>query len=371
MEILGNRIELAEQFSRAGYRPELAEIARHEYKAGREGCNIETIARADGQPFWIDLYFNFYHGGQIAVRGLCATLTKQERWMEFQGLPDAREVHRQLLERQQKQEAKIYTIYQNKKEMNENNLAYNKNLLEKLGFGKTLHDPLEKFVIQQQPEIKLTMEASHFKDNVEYALHFRKSDSTDMYFFNRYEATLKSNAEAFNRTQSFQIRNGNNITAQESFNLVSGRAVNKELFTANGDRYEAWLKLDFSQKDKYGNYEVQQFHQNYGYDLNKALDKFPIKELADADQKAQLLASLKKGNMQQVTIEKDGNEVKMYVEANPRFRTLNIKDELGNTVKRDKVEKKDLSQSNKLDEALAKGKTQSQKQGKSKGVSVS
>jgi len=255
--------------------------------------------------------------------------------------------------------------------VNENNLAYNKNLLEKLGFGQALHDPLEKFIIQQQPEIKLTHEASHFKDNVEYTLHFRKSDTTDMYFFNRYEATLKSNDEAFNRTQSFQIRNGTNITAQESFNLISGRAINKEMFTGNGDRYEAWLKLDFSQKDKYGNNEVQQFHQNYGYDLNKALNKFSIKELEDADQKGQLMASLKKGNMQQVTMEVDGKETKMYIEANPRFRTLNIKDELGNTVKRDRVEKKDLTKTNKLDEALNKDKAQSQKQGKSKGMSVS
>jgi hypothetical protein len=75
--------------------------------------------------------------------------------------------------------------------------------------------------------------------------------------------------------------------------------------------------------------------------------------------------------MQQVTMAVDGKEVKMYVEANPRFRTLNVKDELGNTVKRDKVEKKDLTQTNKLDQALAKDKTQSQKQGKSKGMTIS
>jgi len=254
--------------------------------------------------------------------------------------------------------------------MNENNLAYNKNLLEKLGFGKALHDPLEKFVIQQQPEIKLTHEASHFKDNVEYTLHFRKSDTTDMYFFNRYEAALKTSNEAYDKTQSFQIRNGNNITAQESFNLISGRAVHKEMFTGNGDRYEAWLKLDFSKKDKYNNYEVSQFHQNFGYDLDKAVNKFPIKELNDLEKKEQLMSSLKRGNLQQVTIEREGKDVKMYVEANPRFRTLNVKDELGNTVMREKVQKKDQTQTEKLDKALSKDKTQSQKAGKSKGLSV-
>lgn len=370
MEIAGNESELAEKLQKAGYRPELAAVARQDYNAAAEGCNIETIVNVTGNRFWVDLYFSFYRAGRIEVRGLCATTTKHEQWLEFPGLPPVAEVWQKLSEKQPKQEATIHLLNQEIMAVNENNLAYNKNLLEKLGFGKALHDPLEKFVIQQQPEIKLTHEASHFKDNVEYTLHFRKSDTTDMYFFNRYEATLKSNDEAFNRTQSFQIRNGNNITAQESFNLVSGRAVHKELFTANGDRFEAWLKLDFSNKDKYDNYEVTQFHQNYGYDLNKALNKFPIKELADEDQKAQLFASLKKGNMQQVTMDIDGKEAKLFVEANPRFRTLNVRDELGNTVKRERVEKKDLTKSNKLDEALSKDKTQSRKQGKSKGMSV-
>ena len=371
METAGNQNELADKLQKAGYRPGLAAVARQDYDAAADGCNIETIANVNGNRFWVDLYFNFYIGGRIEVRGLCATTTKHEQWLEFQGLPPATEVWQKLREQQPKQETTIHLLNQEIMAVNENNLAYNKNLLEKLGFGKTLHDPLEKFIIQQQPEIKLTHEATHFKDNVEYTLHFRKSDSTDMYFFNRYEATLKSKDEAFNRTQSFQIRNGNNITAQESFNLISGRSVNKELFTANGDRYEAWLKLDFSKKDKYDNYEVTRFHQNYGYDLEKTLTKFPIKELADTDQKGKLLSSLKKGNIQQVTMSVDGKEVKMYVEANPRFRTLNVKDDLGNTIKRDRVEKKDLTKNNKLDEALSKDKSQSQKQGKSKGMSVS
>lgn len=371
MELATNENELAQQLQQAGYRPEIAGAAREDYQEVTRGCNIQTLANVDGNRFWVDMYFDFYKGGQIEVRGVCASTNPQRGWLEFEGLPTTREIWQQLKQQKQTQEATLHPIHQNIKEMNENNLAYNKNLLEKLGFGKALHDPLEKFVIQQQPEIKLTHEASHFKDNVEYTLHFRKSESTDMYFFNRYEATLKSNDEAFNRTQSFQIRNGNNITAQESFNLVAGRAINKEMFTGNGDRYEAWLKLDFSQKDEYGNFEVQQFHQNYGYDLDKALNKFPIKELGDADQKGQLSASLKKGNMQQVTMDIDGKETKMYIEANPRFRTLNVKDELGNTVKRDRVEKKDLTKTNKLDEALNKDKTQSQKQGKSKGMSIS
>jgi len=370
MQIVGNEEELVAQLEKAGYHPEYADVMADDL-SGICNANVLGLAEVEDGKFWVDIAYDVHPGNRIEITGLAACLDGQNQWREFDGLPSARTVWNRLHAPKYEQEAIIKPLNDTIMAVNENNLAYNKNLLEKLGFGKALHDPLEKFIIQQQPEIKLSHEATHFKDNVEYTLHFRKSDITDMYFFNRYEATLKSNDEAFNRTQSFQIRNGNNITAQESFNLVAGRSVNKELFTASGDRYKAWLKLDFSQKDKYGNYEVQQFHQNYGYDLDKALNRFPIKELADAEQKGQLEASLKKGNMQQVTMDVDGKETKMYIEANPRFRTLNIRDELGNTVKRDRVEKKDLSKSNKLDEALNKDKTQSQKQGKSKGMSVS
>ncbi|HVW94391.1 MAG TPA: hypothetical protein VHA56_00315 [Mucilaginibacter sp.] len=367
MHLLSNEDELVACLEKAGYRPEYAEAMSQKLDGITDG-SIIGLAETEAGKFWVDILYDVRPGNRIEITGLAACLHGQDRWQKFEGLPSARQVWQQLNQSQQTTEAIIKPLNDTIMAVNENNLQYNKNLLEKLGFGQALHDPLEKFIIQQQPEIKLTHEATHFRDNVEYTLHFRKSDTTDMYFFNRYEATLKNSEEAFNRSQSFHIRNGNNITAQEAFNLVAGRAVNKELFTGNGDRYEAWLKLDFSQKDKYGNYEVTQFHQNYGYDLDKALSKFPIRELADADQKGQLTASLKKGNLQQVTMQVEGKDTKMFIEANPRFRTLNIRDELGNTVKRERVEKKDLGKAEKLSEALGKDKTQ--KQGKSRGLSV-
>lgn len=110
--------------------------------------------------------------------------------------------------------------------MNEQNLTYLKNSIERLGFGTSMHDTLEKFIIQQQPEIKLQMQASHLKDNVHYTLNFRKSDTSDMYFFNSYQAIFKAEEAAKDRSQSFSIRNGNNINAQEAFNLIAGRAIN-------------------------------------------------------------------------------------------------------------------------------------------------
>jgi hypothetical protein len=44
-------------------------------------------------------------------------------------------------------------------------------------------------------------------------------------------------------------------------------------------------------------------------------------DLADA-----LLQSLKKGNLQSVAVEKDGGAARMFVEANPQYKTLNLYD---------------------------------------------
>jgi hypothetical protein len=56
------------------------------------------------------------------------------------------------------------------------------------------------------------------------------------------------------------------------------------------------------------------------------LDKFPIKELADAEQKEKMLKSLEKGNTTSVTFQKEGKEEKMFIEANPMFKTLTVYD---------------------------------------------
>jgi hypothetical protein len=59
-------------------------------------------------------------------------------------------------------------------------------------------------------------------------LQFRKSDNSDMYFFNSYEASLqRSNSERVNQT--FYLNKGKGVTTKEAFNLLDGRAVHKEL----------------------------------------------------------------------------------------------------------------------------------------------
>ncbi|MFL5740648.1 MAG: hypothetical protein ACJ75B_10555, partial [Flavisolibacter sp.] len=88
----------------------------------------------------------------------------------------------------------------------------------------------------------------------------------------------------------------------------------------------AWVQLDFTEKDPAGNFKVKQFHENYGYDLQATLNKFPIKELKDEQQLDRLMMSLKRGNVHPVTIENDSTITKLFVEANPQYKTLTMYD---------------------------------------------
>ena len=126
--------------------------------------------------------------------------------------------------------------------------------------------------------------------------------------------------------QTFYINKGSNITMKEAYNLMEGRSVNKDLTNKEGELYNSWLQIDFKQTEANGNFKLNQYHQNYGYDLEGALSKHPIKELETPKYKEDLMNSMKKGNLQSATFLKDGNDVKQYIEASPQFKTINVYD---------------------------------------------
>ncbi len=207
--------------------------------------------------------------------------------------------------------------------MDTQNLDFLKNNLKYMGFGEGLNPAMEKNIQQGFPEFTLRFQNEYGKETLDAQLHFRKSDQSDMYFFNRYDAKLSNDPQ---HRQTFYINKGAGVTLKEAFNLLSGRSVNKDLTNSEGQKYNAWVQLDFAEKDQHGSYKMKQFHQNYGYDLDKALSSLPIKELANSTDKERLVASLEKGNVQAVTFDKDGKQDKMFIEANPQFKTINVFD---------------------------------------------
>jgi|SRR5665647_967028 len=112
------------------------------------------------------------------------------------------------------------------------------------------------------------------------------------------------------------------------------------------------MQMDFKDANNNGNYKIRQFHQNYGYDLDDALAKHPIKELINEQEKSRLIQSLQKGNRQSVTFIESGNDQKRFIEANPQFKTITIYD---NNMQR-------LSNRQSKEEKQAQGESRSVKQ---------
>lgn len=226
--------------------------------------------------------------------------------------------------------------------MNQKNFDYLKDQIKYTGFGQGLEDELKEKMKTQAPEFTLQHQNTFGNDQTTAVLHFKKSPSSDMYFFNRYEVSLAKDDQIMK--QSFYPEKNNNITLKEAFNLMQGRSVNKDLTNKEGQVYNAWVQLDFKNTDQAGNYKLKQFHQNYGFELEKALAKLPIKELGVEQDKIRLIESLQKGNRQSVTFTANGAEQKRMIEANPQFKSITVYDENAKRIRQDLTEKQSEKQ---------------------------
>ncbi|HEX9510164.1 MAG TPA: hypothetical protein VF939_06750 [Puia sp.] len=212
--------------------------------------------------------------------------------------------------------------------MNGENLEFLQESLKYLGFGEKLplNEQLEQQIVKETKEFQLYTESFYDDDyKLEIVLHFRRGDQKDLYFFNKYEALLrKGEAPEMDRMQTFYISKGTGVTLKEAYNLLQGRAVNKNLTNIEGEKYNAWLQLNFEEMDLNHNYKVKQFRSQYGYDLEKVLEKYPIRELKTEESKELLIKALRRGNLQPVHFLKANKAEKMFIEASPQWKSINI-----------------------------------------------
>ncbi len=127
--------------------------------------------------------------------------------------------------------------------MNEKNFDYLKDQVKFTGFGDSLENDLKEKMQKQSPEFQIHHSTKFGNDIVTATLHFRKSEQSDMYFFNKYNLTLKQENSPDMMEQAFFITKGNNITLKEAYNLMSGRAINKDLTNKEGQVYNAWMQM--------------------------------------------------------------------------------------------------------------------------------
>lgn len=265
-----------------------------------------------------------YKGTPNQEERLALRILKQERnRIEKQLYPNLllRLLRRLLLPVRQQ-----YVVKQEAKQTAGNEQAL-KETLFKAGFG-SIGNKLEPYMKQGQQEFSIPV--SYYvneKERLDFNLSFAK-DHYGQYQFDSYKAALRSeHRPEESRQQNFNIEPGNTITTTQAYNLLAGRAIQKEFTGMAGSLQITWLQLDFNDKDTVGNYRMKEFHAAYGYNLKQVLQQLPLKELMSNQETRKLMNALKDGGRHTVSFLKDGKEQKFFIEANPQFKSVNIYDE--------------------------------------------
>jgi hypothetical protein len=237
----------------------------------------------------------------------------------------------------------------NPNNMNTQNLDYLQRQLMKLGFGEGSNKDLEKKIEAKTPEFTLSTTQEYNKQHVDYTLHYKAGDKNEMYFFNKYDASLRDK----DTQQTFYLNKGSGITAKEAYNLMEGRAVYKELENLEGQKYKAWIIIDKENKTETGNYKLRPFTDGWNYKPERAIDKMAIVGINEEGAREKLMQSLEKGNRHQVTAIKDGQEVKLFIEANPAEHRVNLTNWKGEAQQLEHYKKPDLKADHKKDQKQA------------------
>ncbi len=137
--------------------------------------------------------------------------------------------------------------------------------------------------------------------------------------------------------QTFWLDHGKGFSREQAANLVQGRSVYRDdLLSREGKAYSAWMQLDTDkERDRNNNLTFRQFTDAYGYDVKAMLDDYKIKDMADPKKAEVLETSLMNGNRPLVTVEKDGQDTKMFIETAVRYGKLNFYREDGKPEKRE------------------------------------
>ena len=222
---------------------------------------------------------------------------------------------------------KNLSIMDTEKEINTENLEYLKESLKYSGFDTKLNDELEKNIRDGVPEFKLKHETKIGDYEMAYDLLFKQGKKDGMYFFNRMEATLKKPGENEKGiTQTFY--QNQHISAKEAYNLLNGRAVYTKLSYKNDIKktYPAWVQLNFSEQDKFGNYEVKKYTDSYNFKVEDCVKELALKEQADPQDIDRMIKSLKRGNLTEANWKHDGMTERVFLAANPEKWNLNAYD---------------------------------------------
>lgn len=182
-----------------------------------------------------------------------------------------------------------------------------------------------------------------------------KENGRDNFVAPDFQRTYRSAAI----TQTIYVEHGVGFPVQQAANLIQGRSVYRtDLLSPEKGPYQAWVKLNMDKpKDRFQNYSITNYHDPaYGFHLEQVLDKYHIKELNDPAKKEALIASLHNGDRPLITTVQNGQEVKLHLEAVPRYQQVSLYREDGKPEKREQFLKEPL-QGMEVNKEQGKGKS--------------
>lgn len=201
--------------------------------------------------------------------------------------------------------------------------------LKYLGFGEgeKLHKDLDKGLNGKDLQFSIITSSDKALpgNQMDYAINFNRSEKGGV-FLNSYDATL-NNSKGEILTQNFKVTQDKSFTAKEALNLLEGRSVKIEFTNPKTEQKEtSFVQLNLAdKKNEYGNYNFQSFHQNYGVDTAKIVERsnviFDKPEYKDSTIKA-----LEKGNVVNIKFELDDKVVEGKAVLNPQYKSLNLYD---------------------------------------------
>jgi hypothetical protein len=169
-------------------------------------------------------------------------------------------------------------------------------------------------------------------------------------------------------TQTYYVKKGAGFSVKQGANMLQKRSVYRDDLVSRGTQYKAYnILLMDEPKDKYGNFKIRQFSDpSYGFNLQKELAAYPIKELDDPKKLEQLLSDLKDGYRPVVTLAmENGEEKKLRVEAAPRYFNMNFFSLSGKPEKREELQK-----TAKLEQGLKQQKNKTNTKEMAEGISI-
>ncbi|WP_343614890.1 hypothetical protein [Flavobacterium sp.] len=184
--------------------------------------------------------------------------------------------------------------------------------LVKSGFHEAYGKVLENM---QEQQLSFTVPVSyHISENerLDHSLQFIK-DTHGAYQFDGFRSILNNDSSPSSQsTHYFKNEKTESFTAAEAYQMLAGRAVLKS---------GTWKQFNFYDKDLNENYRMHEFPKAYGYNVGNALRAVPLKN-DDWETFESLADSLKKGRREEAVLLIEGREMKVFLEANPRFKSL-------------------------------------------------